>query len=143
MSTRCQIAFAYEPVWDEAKTPALIYRHSDGYPDGAGTDLLAFFDDVSAASPTDTRFNDPEYLASRFVVWLTQQYAAGGYRDNKSTLAQIGIGVSRRLHGDIEYLYVVHCGGSFRPAVLVYTDLLDGKPRGKPMTLEDALAGQV
>ena len=61
MSTRCNI---HLPNEDEVE--ANIYRHYDGYPDAVLPDLARFFEQVRADTQ-DTRFNDPSYLAAKFL----------------------------------------------------------------------------
>jgi hypothetical protein len=121
MSTRCTINFCYdtkkklkkgEPRPIEAK----IYRHYDGYPDGPDgvrAALKKFFAEVKADTE-DTRFNDPTYLAAKFVVWqaalnaqkyndATQEYEPGKRFDFT------GVGVCMVDPGDIDYTYHVLC----------------------------------
>ncbi len=87
---------------------ALIYRHSDGYPDGehgVPACLARFFADVIAQTGGDTRFSDPSYLAAKFVVW---QMALNG--SAKAPLASLGCGVVMEAPGDVAYVYAVECG---------------------------------
>jgi hypothetical protein len=143
MSTRCQVAFCHGTN-DHERKDALVYVHSDGYPEGVGKDLLRFFEEVKAVTK-DTRFDDPEFLAARFVAWKTLEYAAKGYGykgDAKSPLNQTGIGVSQRYHYDIQYLYVVQCG-SGDPEVFVHKEFKDTNddrvPIDAQVPLEEAL----
>lgn len=101
MSTRCNIHFN---GWGE--TQANVYRHSDGYPDGVLPDLQKFFEAVEAQCGHDTRFDDPEYLAAKYVVWQSQQkyYAPEG-----KPLAFTGVSPCLQDHGDIEFVYTVDC----------------------------------
>jgi len=112
MSTRSNIHFC-----QGGQAAANIYRHSDGYPEGAGTDMYKFFAAVKEQTD-DTRFNDPEYLAAKFVVWLTDimhQYSRGWNQHREwpanmpRPLAFLCVGVCMTDHGDIEYQYAVHC----------------------------------
>ena len=103
MSTRCQIQFRESQ--DDA-TPIRIYRHCDGYPDGkAGVpfDLARFFAAVRSET-RDTRFNDAEYLAAKFVVWQAGENASPARSLNFSSL-----GIATSLHGDEEFEYRVTC----------------------------------
>ena len=61
MSTRATIHFTRAKGGPPA---AIIYRHSDGYPDGLGKDLKAFVKEVRA-NVDDRRFDDPHYLAAK------------------------------------------------------------------------------
>jgi hypothetical protein len=117
--------------------PAIIYRHSDGYPEGAGTDIKTFLKLVKD-TVADTRFNDPAYLAAKYVVWLSgqfaepteeaiAQYAADNSLDLKdfrtrwearlecqrrglvNKLNFLSVGIMSEDPGDIEYRYIVDC----------------------------------
>lgn len=114
MSTRCNIHFADK--WGDV---ANIYRHTDGYPDGESgvlADLGRFFAAVEeqTAATGDTRFDDPEYLAARFVVWQASQNACPD-----GPLSFISVGVTCTDAGDAAYIYRVVSGGdrAMRPAV--------------------------
>ena len=126
MSTRCNIHFNYG-----RDVVANIYRHSDGYPGevvngdevkyGVLSDLLTFFRKLVAEVP-DNRLSDPEYLASKFLVWQSQElteysrirFPAKGPKDEdgygpKHYLQFLGVSPCLRDHGDIEYIYEVDC----------------------------------
>ena len=105
MSTRCNIHFAYST---DEPPEANIYRHSDGYPEGE-----EFFTEVEAQT-TDTRFNDPSYLAAKFVVWQAGQFAKHG---SGQPLDFLSLGVTNKDAGDGEYVYTVICGNG-RPEVI-------------------------
>lgn len=107
MSTRAQISFN-----SGGQRSALIYRHSDGYPEGLGQDLLTFFKEV-AGQTSDTRFTDPEYLAAKWVVFDS---TSGG------TLNFLGVGICVDLHDDIDYLYNVDCDGGHPTPTVWYED---------------------
>ena len=130
MSTRCQIMFHYGV--DDTAVSALLYRHSDGYPDsehGVLADLDRFFDDLEANVP-DNRFNDPCYLAAKLLVWFVNRhqesmltmykawakdskdgddYAAKKLKEFGHPCDFLGHGIDMCLHGDIEFLYHIHC----------------------------------
>lgn len=105
MSTRSTTHFTYgegsEPV-------AIVYRHSDGYPSGAGIDIKKFLKQCSRLN--DSRFDDPSYLAAKYVVFLADMF-----REPESMLEFLSVGVVREDPPDIEYRYVVNCG-SLDPA---------------------------
>lgn len=121
MSTRSTTHF----IWRDAeKVEAIVYRHSDGYPKGAGTDIYKFFEDVKAqVSHGDTRFEDPTYLAAKYVVWLARMFASTWVsRDeennvkpgfishaNERPMDFLSVGVCMSDPGDIEYRYIVDC----------------------------------
>ncbi|MCP4899766.1 MAG: hypothetical protein GY906_22600 [bacterium] len=118
MSTRCTTHFKH------GKTlAAIIYRHTDGYPNGAGADLLGFFDEC--AKLKDSRLGDPTYLAAKYVVFLADQFNWDWqYEGDKakkvrpeSRLDFLSVGVMMADPGDEEYRYEVDCD-----------NLVDGKP---------------
>ena len=112
MSTRSQWSFR-----ENGKQIALIYKHSDGYPDGfhGGFALWKRFTDKivkdAVTSNYGYRFDCAEYLAARFVVFLA------AYENKENNLAFGGIGISKELHGDIEYLYEIDCDSSLVPVL--------------------------
>ena len=104
-------------MYGDSKTPAaIIYRHGDGYPEGAGVDLKRFFKEC--ATLPDTRFNDPPYLAAKYVVWLANEfnwtYDFKGEKMERirpaSRLEFLSVGICMEDPGDIEYRYTVSCG---------------------------------
>lgn len=98
MSTRATIHFCYPG----SKEPeAIVYRHSDGYPEGLGEDLKRFVAEVRKQT-SDTRFDDPSYLAAKWVV-----FDAG----ENGRLNFLGVGICLADPGDIEYRYTVTCDG--------------------------------
>lgn len=107
MSTRATIHFTYAKG---QKPEAIIYRHSDGYPEGLGEDLHSFIEEVKK-NVQDTRFTDPSYLAAKWVVWDASrhtEYANGP----KHPLNFLGVGVVQEDPGDIEFRYTVICDGT-------------------------------
>lgn len=115
MSTRSTAHFkgygADEPV-------AIIYRHTDGYPDGAGTDIVKFFEQVEQqceGTIHGTRFGDPSYLAAKYVVFLSgifAKYSAMGPAGEDGEIKPLNfgsVGVMDQDPGDIEYRYTVDC----------------------------------
>jgi len=103
MSTRCNIHFGdrRDGVF---VTEANVYRHSDGYPDsqhGVPASLERFFAAVKEQT-SDTRFNDPSYLAAKFVVWQAGEYASNG-----KPLDFLSVGIMARDAGDAAYIYEV------------------------------------
>lgn len=102
MSTRASIHFCDST----GKTVAIVFRHTDGYPEGLGRDLRDFFAAVEAQT-SDTRFSDPSMLAARWVVYDAQQMARGGNLDFLS------VRIVLEDSGDIEYRYKVICNAVF------------------------------
>lgn len=106
MSTRCQIIVAGHD--------AIIYRHSDGYPNGEHGVLASLVPLVKTFM--EYRGADPFYLTAHIVADQIRRHIdacdkrdalEGGF---KSDYRFLGFGVEAYndvLHGDIEYLYVV------------------------------------
>lgn len=108
---------------------AIIYRHSDGYPTGAGKDILEFIADVQK-NASDPRFNDPSYLAAKYVVWLADKFATAYDPATNSWVPShpldfISVGILNEDPGDIEYRYTIVCNG--KPDV--YCDNLRSGPK--------------
>lgn len=115
MATRCTVHFVSGKT-----TGAIVYRHWDGYPDAMLPDLERFFEDVKKHTK-DTRFDDPCYLAAKFIVWQANEgrktnlkYAndtvpKGGIRPEDAFLDFLSVGPVMEDPGDIEYRYILHC----------------------------------
>ena len=115
MSTRATIHFQHE-----GNTEAIVYRHGDGYPDGLGNDLTAFLDDLEA-NVQDNRFDDPSYLAAKWIVWDAEKFVEmrkkhGLGKGHRCDFLSIGIVMDDP--EDIEYRYLVGCNGG-RPKITV------------------------
>ncbi len=123
MSTRATVHFKDSKT---AKPTAIIYRHSDGYPEGLGKDLEAFIEELRKNVP-DNRLNDPSYLAAKWVVWdvLQGQKHAAEFADRmkghptfgsaakpQHPLDFLSIGIMDSDPSDIEHRYIVICDGS-------------------------------
>lgn len=140
MSTRATIHFeevqTHEFVDDARKelaepvthTSAIVYRHSDGYPEGLGDDLSKFIQAVRQLR--DTRLSDPSYLAAKWVVFdavAYQEMMDSIYKDKPDTytklygdrnpLAFLSVGIVQQDPGDIEYRYHVNCDGKVESIV--------------------------
>ena len=102
MSTRATVHFE-----QNGEAQAIVYRHSDGYPEGLGNDLQTFFGDVQLQT-RDTRFSNPCYLAAKFVVWQAARYA-DQTAEGAKPLDFLGVGIVMEDPGDIEYRYHVGC----------------------------------
>jgi len=117
MSTRCTIHF-HSGIRKEPT--AIIYRHSDGYPDAMLPDLEKFFADVRAQTD-DTRFGHSSYLAAKYVVWQADRYS---YSQNWSLpdtpkikgnmLNFLSLGILMQDTRDIEYRYHIWCDSSWQ-----------------------------
>jgi hypothetical protein len=100
MSTRSNIHF----LGYEGKVEANLYRHSDGYPEAMVPDIYQFFADVQEQT-NDRRFDDPCYLAAKFVVWQANETRRGG----GGFLNFLGVGVVLEDAGDGEYVWEIDC----------------------------------
>jgi hypothetical protein len=117
MSTRCQVGFYETPEANLSKPGALIYRHSDGYPDtehGVLAVLLPWARDFA----TRRGLGDVEYAAARALVTLVQATAP-------DDVLGYGICGDHGLHGDHAYYYRVDPSG-----VTVYRRKREGKAEG-------------
>ena len=101
MSTRGTVHFCD----NNDKTRAIVYRHSDCYPEGLGEDLKTFLKEVKD-NVQDTRFDDSNYLAAKFIVWQAARFAKG------HPLNFLSLGIMLEDPADIEYRYKVICNGS-------------------------------
>lgn len=108
MSTRCQIGVYKNSDRDITKPSVVIYRHSDGYPDGAGKDLL----DIVKRYKKQRSMNDSEYLAANILGFMKAEQInwANSLEKYKETWEFVGYGIcgDKKLHGDIEYFYAVY-----------------------------------
>jgi len=113
MSTRACVHFCQD---EKSEADAIIYKHSDGYPDGLGKDLKNFLKEVQK-NVEDNRFNDAEYLAAKFVVWQAKQLSGDNHY-----LDFLSLGIAQKDHSDIEYRYKVICNrikGKALPKIIV------------------------
>lgn len=124
MSTRSTTHFV-----DGSQRVAIVYRHSDGYPSGAGRDINTFLQACSKLK--DSRLDDPSYLAAKYVVFLADMFNSHfekqtngeyGYTRNESKLDFLSVGIMNEDPCDIEYRYVIDCGNLVkgRPTVTAY-----------------------
>jgi len=106
MSTRCQIGF-YKPEAQDLKDfEALIYRHSDGYPDtesGVLANIIPILEDFGKKRGLD----NIEYASAWLVAKLKTDYT--------------NIGICKDFHGDIDYYYAVYLGNR----IVVYSTTSD------------------
>lgn len=104
MSTRCQIGFyTKKPTKSQLLKPdALIYRHSDGYPEGVLPDLEPIVCEFALKRGLD----DTEYASARVLQQLCNIYDSKmkewGYEPDF-----LGYGICKVFHGDIEYYYAI------------------------------------
>ncbi len=109
MSTSATINFM-----DGTTVKARVYRHFDGY--DIETDLQRFLDAVAKQCPGDTRFDDAEYLAAKYVVWQAGEYA----KDKTKPLVFNGVGVlNPYAEYGTEFTATVHCDSEDRPEITI------------------------
>lgn len=96
MSTRCNIGFYdQKPASDEldSKVEAMIYRHSDGYPEGVLSEIMPFLKEWD----TKRGMSDTEYTAARLLAYLCDLHKG-----------ELGYGISKERHRDIAFYYAVY-----------------------------------
>lgn len=134
MSTRALVDFKDS----KKETVARIYVHCDGYPTGLGVDLQKFLDKCAACENSETfggtHFDDPYYLAARFVVYKAHQNQestneiAKAFNRKSVTINEVDfVGVSIVPIDDdvwpsIAYFYDVICVNESRPKIICYDD---------------------
>ena|SRR5208282_1495160 len=122
MSTRSTTHFIDSEF--SQKPIAIVYRHSDGYPEGAGMDIMKFL--KACKKLPDSRLNDPSYLAVKYVVFLADmfnfKYVRSAYIRAASKLDFCSVGILQDDPSDIEYRYVIDCGNLVKglPTVTCY-----------------------
>lgn len=112
MSTRAHIGF-FEKEPTEAKRTkpeVLIYKHSDGYPEGTLPQLTEFCRTFNE----HRGLRDTEYATARCVQFMTNfddGEMAKWYKETQGTddkrWSFLGYGVGTGFHGDVEYYYLV------------------------------------
>jgi len=145
VSTRCNIEFReiynYKLKNGEPKKreeTRMIYRHSDGYPEGVVPDLKEFL------KWNGGRNTDLEYMTANFIYWSKRYHEEmlydtkyGGGQDEKGNKIKwsdpqqynsallLGFGICEKngFHGDIEYFYevVVETGEGIFPKAIKIT----------------------
>lgn len=100
MSTRAHIVIEGHPV--------MIYKHSDGYPEG----VLPVLSDIVLRF-SEKRGIDDEYLAAQIVRAFAFDDAdnhTGSTYDPRESM--LGWGLDTSLHGDEEYIYLIKSNGN-------------------------------
>lgn len=100
MGTSCNTVFTYP----DGEPTAVVYRHWDGYPEGAGKDLGIFLD--RCADMKDGRLYDPAYLAARYVVYLADIFRED--EDNPLNFLSVGIVPDAEAYHP-SFVYTVTC----------------------------------
>jgi hypothetical protein len=117
MSTRSQLGFyRKEPAKATLKKwEALIYRHSDGYPDAVLPDIIPFL----KWWKSKRGITDLEYCSARLLQYLCNEYDNHSKefekKIGKTALSNdgdytgiYGHGICKAFHGDIEYYYAIY-----------------------------------
>jgi len=112
MSTRAQIGFYDTDDHKISGWDALVYKHSDGYPEG----VLPLLQDFCRMFNKNRGLSDSEYAAARYVTALCNQREKDLMEWRKESPHAfpkgdkpdlLGVGISKDFHGDIEYFYAV------------------------------------
>ena len=101
MATRSNTAF-YSIGNDTPE--AVVYRHWDGAPEGAGADLIQFLKEVPLR-----HWRDPAYLSSHYVVWLADKF-----RESNDLMDFLSVGIINDPEGyGCDYRYQVWMDNAF------------------------------
>lgn len=160
MSTRCHIGFYENDEKNLDNFKALLYRHSDGYPDtkhGVLEAIVPFLEWFSKSRGID----DIEYCSARLLQFLCNRYdrhnvefrreqvannnvpvlprVIEGYKKEADEIEKwtgtLGYGISNQIHGDIDYFYAV------RPQSLeVYSVSYGDLPQSEKYHLEQTIS---
>ena len=111
MSTRCQIGFYESKDQKNSEFEALIYKHSDGYPDGVLPTLVP----MCQVFEERRGMTDTEYLAAWVLASFISFHIKQGRKlskelrfiKNRDGIDCLGFGICKGFHGDIEYFYKV------------------------------------
>ncbi len=133
MSTRCQIGFYKNGEKELTDWEALIYRHSDGYPEGVLPDIIPFL----LWFKEDRGISDLEYCSARLLQYLCNEYDGHEkemekkfpsmrrrHKDENFT-GTLGHGICKQFHGDIDYFYYIYPN-----AIKVYAVSFGMEPKG-------------
>lgn len=121
VSTRAQIGFYDKVDQPVEKHVALIYKHSDGYPEGIIPYLIEFAKEIKRL--------DAEYASARFLQFmcnsddLHMEKFSKRNKMSRKVWENLGFGICNAFHGDIEYYYAVNPEG-----VQIYACRYDGEP---------------
>ena len=122
MSTRANIVFLYEGKGTSTdleglndSCDAVLYNHSDGYPEGLGKLLIGFMKTEWFREWND----DPQYLAAMCLVYLYNE------RNNGNVSSWCGLGVSPCIDDMVYYIYVFNCATSVFTVFRKHVDRLE------------------
>ena len=122
MSTRSLTVF----MDDDHKEIAVMYKHSDGYPEDYGKDLAEFIKDIEITNgisylDTQRTANGMECLAAQIVSHFKKNNPSGIY-----------LYAAKTRNMDEEYIYIIKKGSGKYPKMEVLSDLHNPK---KPVTI--------
>ena len=93
MGNRTVVRFVTPSVArDISNSRAMIYLHWGGDAGYMASCLTEFFDEVEQQCGDDTRYNDPDYLAAKFVVYMAHEQS--GSENNEARLDFLSVGVT-------------------------------------------------
>jgi hypothetical protein len=130
MSTRCHVAvYENEEKAKKGQHHALLYKHSDGYPEG----ILPILEGICQKFQERRGMGDTEYL-SAWVLWALVNDSVENMKKwhkedgigPEDGIECLGFGVCSVIHTDIAYFYKIypgmievfstsHLGGGLRP----------------------------
>lgn len=129
MATRSLTEFAH----NTGEVVAVVYKHWDGNPDAMMPLFTRFFDRCAALS--SPRFDDPFYLAAKWVVFLAEEDHAGRDDYTDDPLDFLGVGITAPgIEAYEDYVYTVtsqtehHTFDVVRPVVTYREALWNGVP---------------
>ena len=112
---------------------AIVYRRSDGYPEGAGRDINQFLNECKKLK--DPRLDDASYLAAKYVAFLANMFnnsfqfieENGKCKMKKvqhaNRLDFLGVGIVDATFDDFAYSYTIDCkklDAKGKPEVICY-----------------------
>ncbi|MBT9132832.1 MAG: hypothetical protein DDT33_01362 [Firmicutes bacterium] len=103
MSTRAQIGFYRQGEINLNNWEVLLYRHSDGYPDGVLPDVIPFLQWWNKRRA----ISDIEYCSARLLQYLCNKIDEQSDVKPKGLTGTVGYGICKDFHGDIEYYYAI------------------------------------
>ena len=102
MSMKCQIGFYNEEPKGRTdimgRWQSLLYRHSDGYPEGLVPDILPVIREFMSKCGWD-----PEYMSACVMAQMKRAHCG----KPQGEIRFLGHGICRDFHQDIEYFYAV------------------------------------
>lgn len=118
MSTRCNILIMEEG----SKQVSQYYHHCDGYPEGVGRELAAMALVTQVKTPHKYNWQLGCIFNQEMLSWMFRNLLSNTDYEYEGRFAEVKY---CKLHGDIEYLYVVYIspqGISVEYVPMDYTD---------------------